>query len=501
MSDFDLVIRAATVVGGSGSEPYVADVAVKDDTIAAVDAAPGRGDEEIEGAGLHLTPGFVDVHTHYDGQITWENRLNPSSNHGVTTVILGNCGVGFAPVYRGDRELAIRFMEGVEDIPEVVMREGVPWNWQSFPEYRDALEAPQADVDFAAQLPHSSLRVFVMGERGANLEPTTDADLAEMRRLVTEAVEAGALGISTSRNLFHRFRWGKYIEAVESIAKEGRPIHGQFMPHPIGLLFGLDLGYHPFSLNPSFRSIAHLPLAEKVKAMRDPELRAKLLSEEPDDPNPAFVNLVKLIHGLYLVHNPARYNFRAQDGLTAKAERLGKDLREAIYDALLEDDGHAVLSSYGSPVPEYLAQTAEFIGEVDFIPALGDGGALYGMICDAGYTTYMLVERLGRDSDLPTLVKSLSSLPAQSVGLNDRGFVAPGYKADLNLIDLDSVELYQPSPVADLPAGGKRLAQCSDGYVATLMSRIVTYRHGEPTGALSGRLVRGARDTRLDAAA
>ena len=564
-NQFDLVIRGGTIVDGTGAEPYVADIGVKDGVITQIGAISATAGEEIAAAGLTVTPGFVDVHTHYDGQITWENRMAPSSNHGVTTVVMGNCGVGFAPVRDGDHELMIKLMEGVEDIPEVVMAAGVPFNWSSFPDYLDALDQRVSDVDFATQIPHSPLRVFVMGERGANLEPPTLEDLVEMRRHVTEAVRAGALGVASSRNLFHRFRsgelapsvtteldevlalaeglkdagagtfqcnpnvdndardemkifrtiaqqasvpvtfsliamptqpenWDRYVDGVREAAADGLTIRGQFMPRPMGVMYGLDLSYHPFSLNPSYRPIAKLPLAEKVAAMRDPELRARLIAEEPEDPNPAFVGLIRSIKSLFRIGDPADYNFREEDSIQAKARREGIDPREAIYDALLEEEGHAVLCSYSSEVPAYLAKSRDLIGDDRFVVALGDGGAHYGMICDAAYTTYLLTGRVGRDGlDLPTAIKALTSQPATSVGLNDRGTLAVGYKADINVLDLANMILHKPQVIADLPAGGKRLSQKSKGYVATIVSGQITYRNGEATDALPGRLVRGVR--------
>ena len=578
-TQFDLVIRGGSLVDGTGTAAFSADIAVRDGIIVAVGKVAGAGREEIDATGLTLTPGFVDVHTHYDGQITWESRLAPSSDHGVTTVVMGNCGVGFAPARADDRQLMIKLMEGVEDIPEVVMAAGVPFNWESFPEYLDALDTREADVDFATQIPHSPLRVFVMGERGANREPATHADLAEMRRLVAEAVRAGALGVASSRNLFHRFRkgalapsvttaldevvalaeglrdagsgtfqcnpnldndaddelaifrtivertgrpvtfsliamptqpqnWEKYVAGVKQANADGLTIKAQFMPRPIGVLYGLDLSYNPFSLNPSFRPLEGLPLAEKVQRMRDPELRQRLLAEQPEDPNPAFVGLIQSIRDLYRLADPTDYNFQPHDTLAAEALRKGVPVRELIYDTLLEDEGRAILCSFSNSVSDYLAMSRELIGHDHFIVALGDGGAHYGMICDAAYTTYMLTSRLDRDGlDLPTVVRALTDQPAQSVGLCDRGRLMEGYKADINLLDLANMRLRRPAVNADLPAGGKRLSQKSDGYVATIVGGMVTYRNGEPTGALPGRLVRGARlapdtvDARLPRAA
>jgi len=569
-TDYQLIIRGGTVVDGTGGKAMLADVAISDGLIVNVGSIHGTAEEEIDASGLVVTPGFVDVHTHYDGQITWESRMAPSSNHGVTTVVMGNCGVGFAPCRKGDEDLMIRLMEGVEDIPYAVMATGVPFNWTSFPDYLDALEARASDVDFATQIPHSPLRVFVMGERGANLEPANEQDLARMRALVAEAVEAGALGVSTSRNLFHRFRNGKLapsvhselaelralagglkdagdgvfqcipdidgngadeIRLLEAVAREsGRPINfslipmpknpanwdiyvdavraaphkglrlnAQFLPRAMGVLFGLDLSFHPFSLNPSYRALADLPLAERVRMMRDPALRASILSEEPEDPNPAFVGLIKAGLTLYRLDEPANYDFSEEDSLQAEAARTARPLADVVYDALLESEGRAILCAYGSNVPDTVARTAKLIGEDNMIVALGDGGAHYAMICDAAYPTYMLANRLGREGlDMPRLIRSLTSQPAESVGLLDRGRIAPGYKADINILDPERIVLHRPQIQRDLPAGGRRLRQEADGYVATLLSGTVTYRDGTPTGALPGKLVRGTRDAPTD---
>lgn len=363
MQTHDVVIRGGTIVDGSGRARFGADVAIQGRCISAIGRVPEAGRQEIDAGGQVVTPGFVDVHTHYDGQITWENRLRPFSGHGVTTVVMGNWGVGFAPTRRTNRELVVRLLEGVEDIPAMAMAEGIPWGWETFGEFLDVLTAQTSDVDFAAQFPHSPLRVYEMGERGAALEPPTPDDLAQMRRLTREAIAAGALGVTTSRNLAHRLRDGRLVQSVatdeaellaiarglgdsgrgvfqllpnserdardefalmrkivdvsrrplsfsllqgtatptnfdaygaelERAAAEGCPIRGQIYPRPVGILMGLDLSYHPPSLNPSFRPLQDLPLAEKVPRMCAPELRASLLAEQPDDPNPIFVSVV-----------------------------------------------------------------------------------------------------------------------------------------------------------------------------------------------------------------
>ncbi len=571
MATHDLVIRGGTVYDGTGGDPFVADVAIDGARITAIGRVTARGAEEIDAQGQIVTPGFVDVHTHYDGQVTWEQRLAPSSGHGVTTVVMGNCGVGFAPCKVSDHQLAIKLMEGVEDIPDVVMSTGVPWNWQTFPEYLDALERRETDIDFAAQLPHSPLRVYVMGERGVNLEPPTRQDLAEMRRLTAEAVRAGALGVTTSRSYAHRFRSGKLAPSVptedeevlalaaglrdagagvfqmvpsydvtaterfalfrkivaasgrplsftfmqtpqhpgdwqqtladlDAAKAEGLPIKGQVIARPTGGLLGLELSLHPFSLNPSFREIEDWPLDAKVARMRDPDFRRRLLTEEPHDPHKFFKFIVSDLEALFVLGDPPNYHPAADDSIAARARRLGVAPRELIYDSLLERDGHEILyRPMGNMEGDRFETSGRHMVRRDTtILGLGDGGAHYSMICDAAYTTHLLTHWV-RDADddrrlpLPLAIRKLANEPAQAVGLHDRGVLATGHKADVNVIDLERLRLHAPHVQYDLPAGGRRLAQRADGYTATIVSGRVTYRDGVATDELPGRLVRGAR--------
>lgn len=573
--EYDIVIRGGTIVDGSGGEPFTGNVAVRGRTIAAVGAVAGRGIVEIDATNRIVTPGFVDIHTHYDGQITWEHRLAPSSAHGVTTVVMGNCGVGFAPARPQQREMMIKMMEGVEDIPEAVMCEGLPWNWETFPEYLDAIEQRHADIDFAAQLPHNPLRVYVMGQRGADCEPPTADDLAQMRALTAEAMRAGAVGVTTTRHLAHRYRDGRNVPTVSSEEDElmalakglrdagsgviemlgddrisgedtvtllralaeasGRPvsftltqpasggdrwrvildgiaaanadghsIKAQVMPRPVGILIGLDLSLHPFAFHPSFREIAHLPLAEKVTAMRDPQFRARLMSEKSDDPHAFFKSVVDDTDWLFALGDPPNYHPDVEESITARAKRAGLDSREVIYEALLEDDGHAVLyrpsaNRFGA---RFEGAGQAFLKDPNVLLGLSDGGAHYGMICDAALSTYFLTHWVGHPDpakrvELPRAVQMLSHDTARAVGFDDRGLIASGLKADINVIDITRLRLKPPRPVCDLPAGGRRLIQDADGYDVTIVSGQLTYQAGEPTGALPGRLVRGGRASLL----
>lgn len=569
--EYDLVIRNGTLYDGSGAEGWRGDIAVSGGKIIATGAIDGRGREEIDASGAIVTPGFVDVHTHYDGQVTWESQLKPSSGHGVSTVVMGNCGVGFAPCRRADRAMLVTVMEGVEDIPEIVMTEGLPWNWETFPDYLDALSERRLDIDFAAQLPHSALRVYAMGKRGADREPPTQEDLATMRRLTREAVEAGALGVSTSRSLAHRTKagelapsvtteemelqalaaglgdagggvfqlltdshadprrefelmcrlmrtsgrplsftlldaphnpgaWQQVLGYLDEATANGLPIRAQVFPRPLGILFGLSLSMNPFSLHPSFHKIAHLSLADKVQAMKNPEFRRKLLSEKPHHSNPSTLALVQRLDEMYVLGNPPNYEPAAADSLAARAKSQGIATYELIYDELLKDDGRALIYI---PAMNYSEKNNVAIRTMmqhkDTVFALGDGGAHYGLICDASYPTYVL-SRWVRDATqdegltLASAIQSLTSAPAAAVGLGDRGLLRAGYKADINVIDMKRLHLHAPHAVNDLPSGGLRLSQRADGYLANIVSGEITYREGAATGMLPGRLVRRAAE-------
>ncbi|NQW55040.1 MAG: amidohydrolase family protein [Rhodospirillales bacterium] len=571
-AQYDLVVRNGTVIDGTGAEPREADVAVQDGRIAAVGRAERAGRQEIDAKGLAVTPGFVDIHTHYDGQVTWDDRFSPSSGHGVTTVLMGNCGVGFAPCRPQDRDTLMKVMEGVEDIPELVMREGVPWNWQSFPDYLEALSNRHCDIDFATQVPHAPLRVFVMGKRGVDREPANASDMAEMAALVEEGLDAGALGFSTSRSLFHRTpdgaltptitageeelaaiargmrrvgkgviqllddfadttaegatefamlrrlvelsgrplsftlldislypgRWQTLLKEIERAHRDGLPIRGQVAARPVAVLYGLELSFHPFSTCPSYREVEDLPLDAKLARLRDPAMKAKLLAEQPTYRNPQMLAFMRSAANMFVLGDPPDYTPPAERRLDARAARLGITPLELAYDLLVSGDGRTILFHPGANYTDGSdANMASMLRHEHTVMALGDGGAHYGLICDASYTTHALTywtrDRKGEHWPLPWAIRQLTDVPARAVGLGDRGRLAPGFKADLNVIDLDRLKVSAPRPVRSLPGGGRRLEQKAEGYRATIVNGEVTYRDGNFSGARPGRLVRGAR--------
>jgi len=566
---WDLVIRGGTLVDGSGGAPFEADVAIKDGRIAVIGSIAAAGAEEIDARGKIVTPGFVDIHTHYDGQATWDGHMQPSAWHGVTTVVMGNCGVGFAPCRPADHDRLIRLMEGVEDIPFPVLTEGLPWNWESFPDYLDGLAGRRFDVDIGTQLPHAALRVYVMGERGANREDATPADIAAMAALAKGAVEAGALGFSTSRTLNHRTSDGQptptltasedeltgiamglaaagkgalqfvsdFAEPEEEFAmlrriveRSGRPLsfslvqnprqpnqwrtllerlteandagltmRGQVAGRPVGILFGLELTLNPFSQYPAYREIAALPLAERVARLRDPAFRARLLAEGADPAAGFATNMTQNWRIMFLMGEQPDYEQTADRTVAALAQARGTTPEELALDHMLENGGRGMLYlpflnyADGSLDPSFAMLTHR-----DTVPGLSDGGAHVGMICDGSFPTSNLTHwtrdrTRGPKLPLEAMIRMQTHDTAQALGLHDRGLIAPGYRADLNVIDYEALTLKAPAVAYDLPAGGRRLVQRADGYVATIVAGEITYRDGEPTGALPGRLLRGSQ--------
>jgi N-acyl-D-amino-acid deacylase len=565
---YDLIIRNGTIVDGLGGEPYAGDVAVTDGVIAAVGTVDGEAAREIDATGLLVTPGFVDLHTHYDGQAIWSERMTPSSAHGVTTAVMGNCGVGFAPCRSEDHEVLVDVMAGVEDIPGVVMVDGLPWTWETFPEFMDALDAGKRDIDVAAFLPHSPLRVYVMGRRGVDREPATGEDLSQMRKLAAEAIHVGALGFASSRLTIHKTESGHPIpsfdaghDEIEAIARgvkdagggliqfvpdlvagdyqpvlqtvfdvaadvglpvtftlaignagpafyedaltmvekanaDGGDITAQIFPRPIGLVIGLELSGNPFVMYPSYREIAHLPLAEKVAEMRKPEVRERILKDKPASDGHPLMFAVQAFNWIFPLGDPPNYEPDPADSIGARAKARGVSPLEEAYDRLLDDDGHAMLLvTLANFRDASLDTVAELVRREDVVLGLGDGGAHYGMICDASFPTYMLThwvrDRASGRLTVAEAVRELTSAPARVAGLADRGRIALGYKADLNVVDPDALRLHKPIVRYDLPAGGRRLDQGADGYVATIVSGQIIAENGVPTDARPGKLVRG----------
>jgi N-acyl-D-aspartate/D-glutamate deacylase len=562
---YDLVLRGGEVFDGLGGPGRRADVAIKDGRIVAVGRIGALGVEEIDARDKIVTPGFVDIHTHYDGQATWDERMQPSSWHGVTTVVMGNCGVGFAPCRPHDHDRLIRLMEGVEDIPFPVLTEGLPWSWESYPEYLEDLDRRRFDVDIGSQLPHAALRVFVMGQRGVDREPADQADIAAMAAIAERAARAGALGFSTSRTLNHRTSDGQptptltagedeltgiamglaaagagvvqvvsdfadpreefamlrriaeasgrplsftlaqgghdpkgyrvLLEALEDAVAAGLPMRAQVAARPVGVLLGLELTVNPFSRWSVYRGIAAQPLAQRVAALRDPAFRERLFADPPQEPGRPMVSAWARMH---LMAEQPDYEPGPQTTVAAIAAARGVRPEDVALDHMLGEEGRGMLYV---PFLNYaegsLDAVREMIVHKDSVPGLSDGGAHVGMICDGSFPTTMLTHwtrdrTRGPKIPLADVIRGQTHDTARTVGLHDRGVLASGYRADINVIDYERLTLHAPSVAYDLPAGGRRLIQRASGYVATIVGGSVTYRDGEPTGALPGRLLRGA---------
>ena len=577
---YDLKISGGLLVDGTGEVPRPADVAVVDDKIVAVGPdLHGEAARTIDATGQIVTPGFVDVHTHYDGQATWDELLEPSSGHGVTTVVMGNCGVGFAPVRPGTEEWLIQLMEGVEDIPGAALSEGIAWGWESFGDYLDALDGRRWAIDIGTQVPHGAVRAYVMGERGARNEPADAEEVSRMSRIVADAVAAGALGVSTSRTLAHRAMdgepvpgtfaaedelfalgnglrdggggvfelaptgsagedivaprtevdwmrrlsaeigqpvsfallqvpaapdlWRELMDVSIRAADEGADLCPQVAGRPFGLLVGWQTS-HPFGLRPTYRSIGHLPIDERIERLRDPAVRAAILSESDGARRGGMQEgvgalVAKMLDQLYVLGSPPDYEPTPDRSVPAVAAAAGVDPQEAAYDAFCDEDGRALLMV---PLFNYVDGNHDVIREQLTHPraviGLSDGGAHCGLICDASMPTTMLSHwsrdrSRGERLPLEWVVRKQTHDTAALFGLNDRGVVAPGKRADLNVIDHASVKLRTPRLVHDLPAGGRRLLQHADGYTATIVAGQQTRDGGKDTGARPGRLVRGRR--------
>ena len=561
----DLVIRGGTIVDGTGTARRDGDVAIDGDRIVAVGAGAGRGRREIDARGLLVTPGWVDIHSHYDGQVRWDPYLTPSCWHGVTTVVMGNCGVGFAPARPDRHAWLIGLMEGVEDIPGPTLAAGLAWAWETFPEYLDALADVPRALDVAAQVPHGAVRAYVMGERGAKNEPATADDIRGMAAIVREGIAAGALGFTTSRTQLHRAvdgevvpgtyatedellgigramrggvfelasdlmpeerelawmerlsaetgrpvtfaclqsdidpgQWRRLLAAADAAAERGARLAPQIAARPTSLLLGFEGTAHPFIAHAAYRAIAHLPIDERLRRLRDPDVRRAILDEEVQFTDPLTAFVASAFHKLFALGDPPDYEPAPEQSVAAIAARAGKAPTEVAYDLLMERDGRGLLYlpflNYSGfdfePIREMLLHPRAVVG-------LADGGAHCGIICDAGTPTFLLTHwvrdrRRGARLPLELVVRRQTRETAELYGLRDRGLLAPGMKADVNVIDLDALALSPPEMVYDLPAGGRRLVQRARGYRATIKSGATVFEDGVATGALPGRLVRGA---------
>lgn len=569
---FDLIIRNGTIIDGSGNDRFTGDVAVKDGLIAAVGKVRGPARREIDATGQLVTPGWVDVHTHYDGQATWDPILAPSSWHGVTTVVMGNCGVGFAPVRPGDQQYLIELMEGVEDIPGAALSEGMDWQWESFPEYLDALEAKPRTIDIGTQVPHGAVRAYVMGKRCNSQEDLpTPAELKAMQRIVREGIEAGALGFSSSRTWLHKDKHGVHVPGtfagsdemlalglsmkglkhgvfelvsdhlgdddewawVKQFAHEtGRPItlvatseaafHGnrmyniaeaatqeglevrpQIAGRPTGVLHGLQSNFHVFAGHPTYATqISQLDFDEKLSRLQDPAIRAQILSEQSTIGKLPFAeSLDALLWLVFPLGQEPNYEPDRADSVAGQAEALGKTPFEHMYDMLVADGGKEL---FYQPLGGYQTYNFDFfrasMEHPNVLFGLSDGGAHCGVIADAGMPSFILAH-WGRDRTkgdqmpLEFLVHKLSRDTAEAYGLLDRGLLAAGKLADINIIDFAALKLDRPEAIFDLPTGGKRLVQKVTGYRQIIKRGEVTFEDGIHTGALPGRLVRGGRQS------
>lgn len=578
MPAYDLIIRNGTIVDGTGQDRFHGDIAVKDGLIVQVGTVSGDAVEEIDAGGHLVTPGFVDIHTHYDGQATWDQEMAPSSWHGVTTVVMGNCGVGFAPAKPDKHEWLIGLMEGVEDIPGTALAEGMEWNWETFPEYLDALEKLPRAIDVGTHVPHGSVRAYVLSDRERPGAVPTDAEIAEMGRIVEEGVRAGALGFSTSRTVLHRdidgevvpgttataeelieigramgraghgvfemasdmkrdwdeFGWmGKMsretglpvtFAALQSIAKElpldeqiasmraendnGANIVAQIALRGNGIVMAWQGTVHPFRLKPSWKEIENLPWEEQKAKLLDPAFKARMLGEQHDfsDVNQDIIGLVMVVCGGWNMQFEMDPDFNYEptiaESILERAKAAGVSGDEYAYDLLCRDDGKGFIYL---PILNYADGNLDFLMDLqqsdDTVNSLSDGGAHCGTICDAASPTFML-QHWVRDRSRGTIglenaIKRQCNDTARLYGLEDRGVLAAGYLADLNIIDMDRIRLGKPWLAFDLPAGGKRLLQRAEGYIATIKNGKVTFRDGEWTGETPGGLIRGPQRVEL----
>jgi N-acyl-D-aspartate/D-glutamate deacylase len=576
----DIVIRGGTIIDGTGKAAFTGDVAISNGRIAGVGGKQGRAKREIDSDGLLVTPGWVDAHTHYDGQAMWDPLLAPSCWHGVTTVLFGNCGVGFAPVKKHHRGALMDLMEGVEEIPNPVLAAGLSWDWETFPQFMDALERRPHAIDIAAQAAHLPLRVYVMGDRAVRREPATPDDIAEMRRLTIEALQCGAFGFTTSRTDSHKTpdgelvpsrdadadelvgigsalgavgmgafgmnsdfddedyelnwmtrlarqtgrpvwflltdryedpqRWRRLINAMHAARAQGISFTAQIAGRPIGVMMGVGTALNPFTVRPSYKKIEALPIEEQRQRLRDPQVRRQILAEAPSDADVAKLAqfrqaVTRKWERFYVMGDPPDYEPAPEKSVAAIAAREGRPPDEVAYDYITGGDGQYLYFPVVNYVTGDHAPIFEMLNDPACLLGLSDGGAHCTSIVDAGVPTFMLMHwgrDRGRGPRLPLekLVKRQTSETADFFGFGDRGRLAPGLRADINVIDFDGLKVRKPELVHDMPAGGRRFVQHVEGYEATLVAGTPIFERGEHTGAMPGRLVRAGHESAVLAA-
>lgn len=566
----DLVIINAKIVDGTGEKSFSGDISINNGLISQVGKLDSYlSKNTIDAKGHIVTPGFVDIHTHYDAQVTWDPYITPSSWHGVSTIVMGNCGVGFAPAKPDKHDWLIDLMEGVEDIPGSAMTEGIKWGWETFPEYLDYIDRQKRVLDIGALIPHGAVRAYVMGERGAKNESANTDDIKKMSEIVLDGLKAGALGFSTSRTLIHKSKDGEYVpgtfaeenelfgigktlsevnhavfqmtsnhidmdkefvwmkklaqeidrnvmfnlvqtderpelwkdmlKMTEEAQQEGIKVIAQVAGRPAGVLMGWQTTVHPFVGYPSYQALLNLPVKERLEKLSDPEVKNKIINDTAIDLGDFGNFITKSFNKMFPLNSDSEPDYEPviEKNLLNLAKSKNLSPQEIAYDLMLENDGQSLIYF---PLFNYsnfnLDQIREMLLHTGSCISLGDGGAHCGAVCDASIPTFMITywvknRNRGERLDLEFVVKKQSYDTAKAYGMNDRGLIKSGMKADINIIDLENLKLLAPEMVFDLPAQGRRLIQKAEGYLYNIVNGEITFQNGEPTGNMPGKLIRG----------